>query len=460
VRSNVLAVRQGWRLSVVGLLVAAALVVGVTSAMATSTLDATNPGPATDSNGPFLSLTYHGPIDPETPNFRGQTFTALSTGLLDKVQVPVWVVRDGLDDPPSGSLGVLIEGMGEGLTAGMPDDSNVLASETVPVASISETADSVLTVVFSSPAAVEAGTQYALVLAPIGAGDGIPYGGGYMWGTTGDDYAGGQLCSGGGLPGYTCDSDTDAVFATFVSPPPTLGLSASSLSFGDEPLGFTSSPQTVTITNTAGSGSQSLAIGQLATGGANPGDFTIGNDNCSNTNVDPGDSCSAEVSFAPSAAGARAANLVVPSDAASSPDHVSLSGNGTTVADLSISEDGPTSAKRGTQVTYNVTVTNNGPSTAHNVVLKTPVAAGASSARATSSQGKCSISKGTVSCSLGDLAYPGGALAAVSVKITAKVGSSVTILASAFSTADKSGPATFDPNTTNNSASSSTTVTS
>jgi hypothetical protein len=52
----------------------------------------------------------------------------------------------------------------------------------------------------------------------------------------------------------------------------------------------------------------------------------------------------------------------------------------------------------------------------------------------------------------------GSAGSAVSVKITAKVGSTISNVASAYSTTDNSGPPAFDPDTSNNWMSLNTTV--
>jgi hypothetical protein len=77
----------------------------------------------------------------------------------------------------------------------------------------------------------------------------------------------------------------------------------------------------------------------------------------------------------------------------------------------------------------------------------------------TTSQGTCAKpAKGTVSCSLGDLASGGSAGSVVTIKIMAKAGSTLTDLASAYSTADAAGPATPDPDTSNNWATFTTSV--
>jgi uncharacterized repeat protein (TIGR01451 family) len=438
-------------LLVLGSALAVGLLFWAGPASATGTLDANNPGPATGS-ATVAAFSFCPFCNPEPNNFAAQTFTAASSGLLDTVQVQFWLDVSGISNANPGDLVVKVEGMGVGLLAGKPDDSNVLASQTVLESSITQTANGVTSVVFSNPALVQAGTQYALVLAPASglAGPGFNT---YMVGTTGDTYSGGEYCTGGGLAGWSCNGSTDTVFATFVSPPPppaAVGLSPASVGFGAVPVGTTSTPQTVTITNTAASGSQPLAIGTLAIGGANLGDFTLGNDNCSNTSVTPGNSCSAAVSFGPTIAGARNATLAIPSNAASSPDQVALNGTGTPQADVSLNLTGPASAAKGRQISYLITVSNAGPSTAHNVVLSDPVPAGVNFVGATTSKGTCSHSGGTVKCALGDLASGGSAGSAVNVKITARVGGTITNIASAYSTANNAGPATFDPNTSNN----------
>jgi uncharacterized repeat protein (TIGR01451 family) len=244
--------------------------------------------------------------------------------------------------------------------------------------------------------------------------------------------------------------------------PPTVGLSPSSVVFGDQLVGSTSTTHMLTITNTASRGSQSLVIGQLAIAGANSGDFGLGTDGCSNKTVAPGASCAVSLTFAPTQVGSRTASLSVPSNAASTPDTVSLSGNGTAApsADVRLTLSGPSSASRGVQVTYVITVANAGPSTAHNVVLSDPVPAGVSFVGVKTAKGACTISKaGTISCSLGDLASGGSVGSVVSVKVTARIGGSVTDLASAYSTSDGAGPATPDPNTANNWATLTTAVT-
>jgi len=130
-------------------------------------------------------------------------------------------------------------------------------------------------------------------------------------------------------------------------------------------------------------------------------------------------------------------------------------------ADVAVSISGPTSAKKGALAGYIVTVSNTG-DTAHNVVLGVPVPVGASFQGVTTTKGNCTPparKNPTISCALGDIAGASNAHITVTLKMTAKAGSSIADVVTANSTADGAGPATPDPNTSNNSAALSTTIT-
>ena len=101
---------------------------------------------------------------------------------------------------------------------------------------------------------------------------------------------------------------------------PTLSAAPTSLSFGSQAVGSTSGTKSVTITN---SGSASATVsGVSVTGG-----FSQTN-NCSA--IAAGGSCTVNVAFAPSAAGAATGTLTVTSNAGNSPTTIALSGTGTT----------------------------------------------------------------------------------------------------------------------------------
>jgi hypothetical protein len=100
-------------------------------------------------------------------------------------------------------------------------------------------------------------------------------------------------------------------------------LSPTTLTFGNQPVGSTSPPQFVTLTNT---GAATLTITNITT----TLDFTQMN-NCGSS-VPPGGSCTLSVSFAPSGTGSRNGTLLVADNAPGSPQSVSLSGVGTAPA--------------------------------------------------------------------------------------------------------------------------------
>ena len=104
---------------------------------------------------------------------------------------------------------------------------------------------------------------------------------------------------------------------------PVFSQSTPGLDFGNQNLGTTSNPQTVTVTNT---GSATLYISNRAITGNNPGDFSE-TDNCGSS-LPAGASCTANVTFTPLAAGVRAAVLSFTDNASGSPHTVSLSGTG------------------------------------------------------------------------------------------------------------------------------------
>jgi phospholipase C len=104
---------------------------------------------------------------------------------------------------------------------------------------------------------------------------------------------------------------------------PVASLSPSSLTFGSQGVGTTSSPQTATLTN---KGNETLIVTGVSITGTNPGDFAQTN-NCGST-VAPGASCTINVTFTPAATGTRSASVSVADNAPGSPQQVSLTGTG------------------------------------------------------------------------------------------------------------------------------------
>jgi hypothetical protein len=120
------------------------------------------------------------------------------------------------------------------------------------------------------------------------------------------------------------------------------GLSPTSLAFGNQSVGATSTAQIATLSNT---GNAALSITSLALTGSNASDFA--QTNTCGSSVAAGSNCTISVTFKPSASGSRTASVGITDNASGSPQTVSLSGTGTgTAALVSLS---PTSLAFGNQ---------------------------------------------------------------------------------------------------------------
>lgn len=110
-----------------------------------------------------------------------------------------------------------------------------------------------------------------------------------------------------------------------------LSLSPNPMNFGSVQVGQSSSPVTLTFTN---SGSAPADLTNATFGGTNPGDFAFDQTSLtcpgsSPTYVPPNSTCSVGIVFTPGAAGARSATLTVQNDSLDGTQQVTLSGNGT-----------------------------------------------------------------------------------------------------------------------------------
>src|SRR5262249_20310591 len=89
----------------------------------------------------------------------------------------------------------------------------------------------------------------------------------------------------------------------------------------------------------------------------------------------------------------------------------------TVAADLSLSKTAsPVTVQIGQNITYQLTVTNNGPATPANVMVADPLPAGVQLLGATPSQGACSGTT-AISCALGNLATGSTATVNVTVRV-------------------------------------------
>lgn len=152
---------------------------------------------------------------------------------------------------------------------------------------------------------------------------------------------------------------------------PALTVTPTTLAFGTGTVGTTSAAQIVTIRN---SGTGDLRIGTLAVGGTNPTQYAITNTTCPNgpaaAVLPAGNSCTVQVAFRPTSAGAKPATLTVSAtDAVTSGGHVavtmpnvnvSMTGTGAQAAISLRSTTAAVRAAAGATGTTNVTITNNG----------------------------------------------------------------------------------------------------
>jgi hypothetical protein len=122
----------------------------------------------------------------------------------------------------------------------------------------------------------------------------------------------GVACGGGGAGVMPLTSHAAAL--------PAVQVSSARLSFGNQVVGTRSAPQTVTLLD---QGTTAIAI----TGVTSSGDFSQSG-NCLAA-LGPNSSCTFQVSFTPSATGARTGSLSISTSAAATPQVVNLTGTGT-----------------------------------------------------------------------------------------------------------------------------------
>jgi uncharacterized repeat protein (TIGR01451 family) len=122
-------------------------------------------------------------------------------------------------------------------------------------------------------------------------------------------------------------------------------------------------------------------------------------------------------------------------------------------ADLSINKSGaPQPVNQGDTLTYTLTVANNGPASAANVVVTDPLPAEVAYQSSSATQGTCSQAGGTVTCNIGSMSN--GQIVTITISVTANVFSFSSF---AVNTATVSST-TSDPNSSNNSSTFSSTI--
>lgn len=143
-------------------------------------------------------------------------------------------------------------------------------------------------------------------------------------------------------------------------PVPVISVAPTTLDFGEVLIGNEASLG-LTVTN---DGEADLTIGQLDISGTDLGQFSLQNDDCSGQLLLPAGTCLVTVAFHPDSRGAKAAQLVIPSEAVNDPSlEVPLSGEGIGQPDIEVSPpslDFGTVAIGGSSDPQTVTVTNLG----------------------------------------------------------------------------------------------------
>ena len=107
------------------------------------------------------------------------------------------------------------------------------------------------------------------------------------------------------------------------TPAPSVSLSSSNITFGNQSTGTSSQPQPVSLTNI---GSATLHITGVAVTGQNSTDFS--QTNTCGASLAPNANCTINITFTPTNTGTRVASIAVSDDAALSPQTISLTGTG------------------------------------------------------------------------------------------------------------------------------------
>ena len=101
-------------------------------------------------------------------------------------------------------------------------------------------------------------------------------------------------------------------------------LTPTGVNFGNQPVGTTSLPRKVTVTN---KGSVAVNISSISITGLNAGDFA--ETNTCGRSIAAGSSCFIRVTFTPTVKGLRTASVSITDNGGGSPQKVSLTGTGT-----------------------------------------------------------------------------------------------------------------------------------
>jgi hypothetical protein len=135
-----------------------------------------------------------------------------------------------------------------------------------------------------------------------------------------DSYRSAQLSIADNAPG-----SPQSVFLTGTAAFPVTLVNPIAIDYGDQPVGQSSGPQSMGITNT---GTVPLLIQSITLSGDDAGDYAIQADSCLGASLAPQAACVVSITFMPKVASSRSANLIITDNAADSPQIIPLSGHG------------------------------------------------------------------------------------------------------------------------------------
>lgn len=146
--------------------------------------------------------------------------------------------------------------------------------------------------------------------------------------------------------GFPTDGKASVMkYITELAPQPVVSIDPNSYDFGDVTVSQTGTGQVFTLTNT---GTENLVIETLTASES----FSKTTDTCSDQTIAPAADCTFTIAFVPAAAGVAAGSVSIPSNAVSSPDSVSLNGNGVLLpAPGSFSKESPLNQETGVSLT-------------------------------------------------------------------------------------------------------------